>query len=432
MVEESGDRYVVISTDCHAGASIGTYKDYLESRWHADYDEWAASFADPWAEEGDAERKLGLANYDSRINWDSEYRNSILENDGIVAEVLFPNTAPPFFPSGVLGVAAPQNRSEYERRVVGLRAHNRWLKDFCDELPGRRAGLGQIFLNDIDDALAEIRWVAENLTGGIIIPGDAPGGLVPLYYPKYDPIWELCADLGVPVHRHSGFPGEPISEENGLAGAAIGMVENSFFGHRGIAHLILAGVFDRFPDLSFVLTENGALWVPGYMAELDVLYDAAFLDGSAVNYFVGPAAKALKKRPSEYFQSNCFLGASFLTPTEAERRNEIGLDRIMWGSDLPHAEGTHPYTLEALRATFAPLPREDVEQILSKTPGALYGFDLEFLGTIADKVGPLVSDVHRPLTQEEWPSTPDQTITPALAPMPIAGYIDSTVKVAVS
>jgi predicted TIM-barrel fold metal-dependent hydrolase len=217
-----------------------------------------------------------------------------------------------------------------------------------------------------------------------------------------------------------------VSDENGLAGPAIGLVENAFFAHRGLAHLIFAGVFDRFPKLKFVLTENGAQWVPGYLAELDILFDAAFVDGSIVNYFAEPAARSLEKRPSEYFKSNCYLGASFLTPVEGAMRHEIGLNSLMWGSDLPHAEGTYPYTLEALRATFAPMPRGDVEQILSRNPADLYGFDLEFLGSVANRIGPLVSQVHEPLTQEEWPDTPADTITPALAPMPISGYIEST------
>jgi predicted TIM-barrel fold metal-dependent hydrolase len=429
--DSNDDRYVVISTDCHAGASIQGYKPYLDARWHDDFEGWASTFSDPWGEQGEADNKMGLASYDSRINWESDLRRDLLESEGIVGEVIFPNTAPPFFPSGVIGVAAPTERDDYQRRMAGLRAHNRWLADFCDALPGQRAGVGQVFLNDIDDTLEEIRWIAEHLTGGIVIPGDAPGVAVALYYSRYDPIWQLCAELGVPVHRHSGFPGEPISLENGLAGSAIGLVENSFFAHRGLAHLILAGVFDRHPDLQFVLTESGASWVPGYLAELDTLYDAALVSGSIVSYFAEPAVRALRRRPSEYFAMNCHLGASFLTAPEAALRHEIGLDRIMWGSDLPHAEGTYPYTLEALRATFAPLPRDDVEQILARTPAELYGFDMGLLQGIADRVGPRVADVHRPLTDAERPSTPDQTITPALAPMPIAGYIESTKVAAV-
>ena len=59
---------------------------------------------------------------------------------GIAAEVVFPNTIPPFFPSGSLLAPMPSNE-EFDRRWAGLQAHNRWLADFCADTPGRRAGI---------------------------------------------------------------------------------------------------------------------------------------------------------------------------------------------------------------------------------------------------------------------------------------------------
>jgi hypothetical protein len=63
------------------------------------------------------------------------------EADGIVGEVIFPNTVPPFFPTFVL-FASPPKADEYEHRLAGIRAHNRWLVDFCARYPDRRAGIG--------------------------------------------------------------------------------------------------------------------------------------------------------------------------------------------------------------------------------------------------------------------------------------------------
>jgi predicted TIM-barrel fold metal-dependent hydrolase len=432
MSGSSDERYLVVSGDCHAGASVAAYKPYLEKRWHEEFDAWAADFHDPW-EEVDAgleprEIKMGVANFDSAVNWDTPRRQQILEGEGIAAEVVFPNTAPPFFPSGVLTVSVPQNRAEYERRMAGLRAHNRWLVDFCAEVPGRRAGVAQVFLNDIDEAIDEIRWIKEaGLKGGILLPGDGQGGLVPLYHPRLDPLWALCEELEVPVHRHSNLPGEPIGEINGSAGSAIGLVESSFFAHRGLAHLIFAGVFERFPNLRFMFTESGAFWVPSYLAELDAMYDGALMKGSIVNYFAGPAAEAnLTRHPSDYFASNVWVAASFLTPAESGIRHDIGVNKVIWGSDLPHVEGTFPYTLEALRATFANVPVEETREMIGQNACGVYGFDAVELQKVADRIGPKVADVHRPLTDAERPRTPEDTVCPALAHMPMPGYIEST------
>ncbi len=78
-----------------------------------------------------------------------------------------------------------------------MKAHNRWLVDFCSELPGRRAGIAQIML---DDAVAEVHWVADiGLMGGVLVPGVPPGSdKAPPYSSSYDPIWRarVVARLG--------------------------------------------------------------------------------------------------------------------------------------------------------------------------------------------------------------------------------------------
>ena len=89
-------------------------------------------------------------------NWDDERAHRRPRADGIVGEVVFPNTVPPFFPSFVL-FARPPKPDEYEHRLAGIRAHNRWLADWCGALPERRAGIGQIFLNDVDDAIDDVQ-----------------------------------------------------------------------------------------------------------------------------------------------------------------------------------------------------------------------------------------------------------------------------------
>ena len=405
----------MISADGHAGAPIEGYREYLERRWHDEFDAWAAGFADPWANlDEEHDRKPGVASADSTFSWDSAKRQVALESDGIVGEVLFPNTAPPFFPAGVFTVSAPTTPSEYERRWAGLQAHNRWLVDFCAEVPGRRAGVAQIFLNDTDDAVAEIEWVSKvGLTGGVLLPGDSPVELVPLYHPSYDRIWACCADLGVPVHRHANLPGQS-AQEVGPAGPAIGIVESHFFAHRGLAHLNFAGVFERFPALRFVITEAGTGWAPGYVAKLDQFYDAGMVEGSVTGWFVGNAAAGLSRKPSGYYATNCWIGASFVTAPELARRREIGVDRIMWGADLPHLEGTYPFSREAIRAAMWDVDPDDVRRMLGTNAAEVYRFDLDALQQVADRIGPTVEEIAQPLLDP--PSFPYETATAPLNP----------------
>ena len=210
MIPTDDRRYVLISCDSHAGAQMHEYKAYLAQEYHDEFDGWAATFHDPW---GDYDRELtdtddealriGMASFESPYNWQSALRLEHMDRDGIAAEVVFPNTVPPFYPSSIISAPGPRNAEEYARRFAGIQAHNRWLVDFCAEAPRRRGGLVQVFLDDVDDAIAEVRWAKDHGLVGVLIPSDHTEKLVDLYGRELDPFWAVCQDLELPVHRHA-------------------------------------------------------------------------------------------------------------------------------------------------------------------------------------------------------------------------------------
>jgi predicted TIM-barrel fold metal-dependent hydrolase len=411
---------VIVSVDGHAGASVMAYRDYLPSRLHDQFDEWAGGFENPFAD---------IAGDTAYRNWDSQRRLKELEEDGVVAEVLFPNTIPPFYPSGNL-TAAPPGAGEHELRWEGLRAHNRWMAEFCADTPGRRAGLAQILLHDVDAAVEEIRWAKEaGLFGGVLLPGIPPdSGLEPMISPTYEPIWRTCAELEMPINHHSANAGPSYG-----AYPATGwmfFVETGFFSHRALWMLIFAGVFDRHPNLKLILTEGGAEWAPGVMKILDHHYNRMLGKGmgpwAAMRKAQEEAAKAeaaeaeeggeenahersianafggmqmIEKLPTEYFKRNVWIGSSFTSPREAAVRHEIGVDRIMWGQDYPHIEATYPYTTEALRNSFAAVEPDEVARMVGLNAAEVYGFDLDALAPVAARVGPTVAEVAVPLDE---------------------------------
>ena len=119
----SDHRYTVISADCHGGANIADYRPYLESAYHDEFDAWMADYENPYDD---------VKGADADRNWDSDRRLSEMQADGIVAEVVFPNTIPPFFPKVSLVNQPPgAGAGDLDKRMAGIRAHNRWLADFC-------------------------------------------------------------------------------------------------------------------------------------------------------------------------------------------------------------------------------------------------------------------------------------------------------------
>ncbi len=402
--------YVLISSDGHAGADLRDYKPYLETAFHDDFEAWAAEFTEPW---GDYDKELidtddefiriGQASFLSPYNWDSAKRLEHLDGQGIAAEVVLPNTVPPFYPAAVISAWAPRNEQEYRYRQAGVKAHNRWLVDFCALAPGRRAGLAQVFVNDVDDAVEEVRWAKANGLRGVLIPCDHMCQLVNLFEQRLDPFWAVCQELGMPVHRHAVAVGPPETPEDGVAAAAIGGHETYLFFSRGLGQLILGGVLERFPNLQFVFTETGTDWVIRELRQLDAEYHMGLTKGTAAYPTHHRALEVLSRTPSEYFERNCHLGTSLMIGRDVEARYELGVDTIMWGADYPHHEGLYPHTRTGLRALFSGVPEAEVRSITSVNAAELYGFDLDRLQLVADAIGPSVEEIASPVAPGEFP-----------------------------
>ncbi len=283
-----GARYTVVSADGHAGGDIQDYRPYLASRWHEEFDAWAAEYVNPFAD------LLAPIAY---RNWDSARRLAETESDGIAAEVLFPNTVPPFFSEGNL-VALPPTPEDYERRWAGVQAHNRWLADFCAATPGRRAGIIQVFANDMADAVEEVRWAASTFDpfGGILLPSIPPNSpLPPLWEDHYEPLWQVCADLDVPINIHGGTALPDYGEHE--AARSMMLIEIPWFSHRSVWHLIFSGVLERHPTLRFVVTEQGVAWLPRGLETLDWFYGRMTMANAAEAKFFGAGAAKMTMTP---------------------------------------------------------------------------------------------------------------------------------------
>ncbi|WP_198318609.1 amidohydrolase family protein [Pseudofrankia inefficax] len=381
---------VIVSADCHAGAPILGYRDYLAAEWRDDFDRWAREFVNPWSDLDDV--------YADR-NWDSAKRLRHLEEDGIVAEVIFPNTAPPFCPQTSL-VAGPPSAADYQRRWAGLQAHNRWLADFCQETPGRRAGIAQILFNDPDAAVAEITWARENgLTGGILLPSIPPGATIPpIWDESYDRIWAACADLDVPINHHGGSGSPDYGGKPGMA-RLVYLQEFTFYSHRNLWLLIWAGTFERHPSLRYVVTEQSFAGVLDDAVKHDGLHAiltgaAEYESAAAMRELVGPAfIQDLGRRPSDYLRQNIWFGVSFMGAAEAGRRHEAGVGRMMWGSDYPHTESTWPDSRKSISAAVAGVPAEEARRILGLNAIEFYGFDPDLLTSTASRIGPAPAEI---------------------------------------
>jgi predicted TIM-barrel fold metal-dependent hydrolase len=157
-------------------------------------------------------------------------------------------------------------------------------------------------------------------------------------------VWEIAQDAGLPVVFHVGGGGQLLSPrffDNGLPAVADfhGGAENfrsvDFMAIPGppmqtLATMIFDGVFDRCPRLKVGVIEQGAVWLPSWMRQLDTAFDA-FARGEE-------RLRRLALRPSDYVRRQIRV-----TPYPAEPVGWIieqsGPEICLFSSDWPYVEG---------------------------------------------------------------------------------------------
>ena len=98
--------------------------------------------------------------------------------------------------------------------------------------------------------------------------------------------------------------------------------------------------------------------------------------GSQEHVWGSPVVSKLSLKPSEYWARQCHVGASFMRADEAKLRHSVGVNKIMWGSDYPHAEATFPRSQQFLSRMFEGVPEEDLRKITSENAAKMFGFAL--------------------------------------------------------
>ncbi len=417
-MDKSQEPYLIISMDSHVGLLMREQlRPYCPAALLDDFDAFVdavdADNAEMYAVEqaGEAPYPAAFQRQLDRMrgavgSYDPQVRLAELDQQGIAAEVMFAgSSSKEMLPFVGVGFNAGKVGSQVDLVTAGCSIFNRALAEFCSADPTRLLGAMQVSIWDLDHTIDEIcRGHKEGLR---VLNLPAPRLDYPPYSsPIYEPLWETCEELGITLATHTAGGERPLGHDLKYGYALIG-IETHWLSRRAVWQLIFSGAFERHPGLRLVLSEQRAGWVPELMPDLDALASPGLewrikgrqtIDAPRFDEHV-----PLTKLPSEYWDGNCFVGASFLARHEALRYDEPGMQNVLWGSDYPHTEGTWPVTEYALRHTFSGLPEPVVRRILGER--ALYALrvDPEPLRHIAQRIGPTPDQIDRPLVAGEVP-----------------------------
>lgn len=313
------------------GALAGCYRDDDEQRWEG-----------RWFEDV------------PRAAYDSEFRLSEIERDGVDAEVVYPTIGMQFFPI-----------EDTDFQWALLRAYNDWLaEEFCAPHPDRFFGIAMINPEEQDRAIEEMARAKENgLVGVMIAMYSADDN--PYYDPSFDKFWAAAAEMGMPINLHltTARNNKKLAFDKKRTPTPGEMMQLAAGIQPILLDLIAFGVFDRHPDLMLVSAENGAGWAAHLMETEDYSWRRVH------KMLGGPRSE---QRPSYYFHKN--IRMTFMRDRAAVVAWElIGAETMMWGNDFPHQTSTWPRSEELFDEMFDGQPDELRRSILCDNVRKLYG-----------------------------------------------------------
>jgi predicted TIM-barrel fold metal-dependent hydrolase len=222
------------------------------------------------------------------------------------------------------------------------RAHNRAIVDFC-ALDKRLLSVGYVPLADFDAARAMAVEAIEMGCKALLVPSACPRNHSPSHTGLF-PVWAAAQEAELPIVFHVGGGGrllDPQYFNNGLppvtdfhGGAenfrSVDFMPIPFPPMQTLATLIFDRVFDHFPTLRVGVIEQGAVWLPSWMRQLDTAFEAFFKSEERL--------RSLALRPSEYVRRQIRV-----TPYPSEPVGWIiaqaGEEICLFSSDWPHVEG---------------------------------------------------------------------------------------------
>lgn len=279
--------------------------------------------------------------------------------------------------SNVLGFGGQKAiQADAALRKLSIEIYNDAMAELQQESHGRLFPMALLPWWDAKLAAAEAQRAKAMGLRGVNINSDPQqhAGIPDLASPEWDPLWEVCQGLGLPVNFHIGasesqmdwFGSAPWPSSNWDTKLAIGTAALFYSNGRVLMNLILCGLLDRFPRLKFVSVESGIGWIPFVLEALEY----QICEGTAA------LRRQLSLTPSEYFARNFYACFWFERRDLAHAVRRVGVDNVLFETDYPHPTCLYPEIGDYLASGLGDLDRESRRKIMGGNAARLYSIPL--------------------------------------------------------
>ena len=235
-----------------------------------------------------------------------------------------------------------EHGGDVELAFAGARAHNRGMLEFCS-VDERLLPSLYVPLCDPVKASAAAGEALEAGAAALLVASGCP----PAYSPSHsdlDPVWAQAQEAAIPIVFHVGGTGTLIDPHYFVNGKPIppdfhGGEENfrsvDYMGipvppAQTLATMIFDGVLERFPDLHVGVIEQGAIWVPSWLRQMESAFEAFARHEERL--------QELSLRPSDYVHRQVRF-TPYPTEDVGWIVEQAGADLVLFSSDYPHVEG---------------------------------------------------------------------------------------------
>lgn len=299
--------------------------------------------------------------------WDPKARLQVMDECGIHAQVLYPNIV------GLGGHMLNKLVTDEALRRLCLEIYNDVMAELQEESNLRFVPMPVMPAWDIDLCVRETQRCAALGLRGVNMTSDPEElGSPDLASRDWDPLWEACADLDLPVHFHIGasnlamdfygryfWPSQDEYVKPAIGGSML-FINNA----RVVINTIFAGIFDRFPKLKMVSVESGVGWIPFILETMD--YE--LLENAPEQ------AKALARKPSEYFPDHWY-GTFWFERNRGDVQgliDRVGEDNVLFETDFPHPTCLYPSPLDTVADAMSTLRPETRRKVMGENAAKLY------------------------------------------------------------
>lgn len=314
--------------------------DEQRSDLRATFDRLAAKHASEEYRADEAAEIMTRKNFAATGAFLPDDRSRALDLIGVQSQLVF-NT---FHNSRLFRWERPADGSapDLDLAYGAARAHNRGMAEFCasDE---RLLPTMYVPLADFERSAAMADEAISLGASALLVPSGCPRGHSPSHL-GVDPVWARAQEADLPVVFHVGGTGDlidPMYFQNGLPIPPDfhGGDENfrcvDYMGIPGppaqtLATMIFDGVFERFPRLRVGVIEQGAIWVPSWLRQMESAFDAFSRHEDRL--------QSLRSRPSEYV-SRQMKFTPYPTEDVGWVIDQAGAELVLFNTDYPHVEG---------------------------------------------------------------------------------------------